>query len=300
MGSFWVLNMRISGIYSIHNLLNGKRYIGSSINVKKRWEAHRDQLKRKIHHSILLQRAWDKYGKEAFEFSILEEVEPIKEKIEFHEQSYLYLFNPKYNVSPKVGRSFITPEKRAEISLKFSGECHPFFGKKRPYHSEFMRGPNSSFRGKKHKEETKIKSSESKTLLTKETALKAKEMLISGKTQVQIAAFFGVSHSVINRLFSNKILAYIGFSPDGVDKKEVGRIANCGINNYRSKVTEQQVIDMRRMRHVERMKIRKIAKIMNMNENTVGGIVNYKTYSNISASKVDALAAEIPDFEPPK
>jgi len=32
------------GIYRIFNLANGKCYVGQSINIKKRWAAHRERL----------------------------------------------------------------------------------------------------------------------------------------------------------------------------------------------------------------------------------------------------------------
>jgi predicted GIY-YIG superfamily endonuclease len=36
---------KISGIYKITNLLNGKMYIGSAVNVRKRWHQHRHGLR---------------------------------------------------------------------------------------------------------------------------------------------------------------------------------------------------------------------------------------------------------------
>ena len=63
---------KISGIYSILNLINGKRYIGKSNNIYKRWVEEKCSLRRKDFHNIHLQRAWYKYGESAFEFSIIE------------------------------------------------------------------------------------------------------------------------------------------------------------------------------------------------------------------------------------
>lgn len=64
--------MKISGIYEILNVISGKRYLGSSHNIKSRWSAHRWSLEVGKHHSILLQRAWGKYGSAAFVFRVLE------------------------------------------------------------------------------------------------------------------------------------------------------------------------------------------------------------------------------------
>ena len=61
------------GIYKIKNLINDKVYIGQSVDVEKRWSTHKAELKNNYHHNIHLQNAWNKYGEENFEFSIIEE-----------------------------------------------------------------------------------------------------------------------------------------------------------------------------------------------------------------------------------
>lgn len=79
-----------SGIYIIKNIINGKFYIGSSNNIKLRWNNHLSSLKRGEHHTIMLQRAWDKYGESAFQFEIAEEVTD-ESKLLTIEQNYLDL-----------------------------------------------------------------------------------------------------------------------------------------------------------------------------------------------------------------
>jgi len=58
-------------IYAIKNRVNGHAYIGSTTNYKSRWHTHRSTLRRGVHHSFVLQRAWDKYGESAFDFQVL-------------------------------------------------------------------------------------------------------------------------------------------------------------------------------------------------------------------------------------
>jgi group I intron endonuclease len=53
---------KIVGVYQIKNLINGKMYIGSSINVLNRWSRHKTELINEKHHSIKLQRSVNKYG----------------------------------------------------------------------------------------------------------------------------------------------------------------------------------------------------------------------------------------------
>jgi group I intron endonuclease len=66
--------MKVRGVYCIRNTSNGRLYVGSSSDVGRRLYVHRRLLNAGDHHSVALQRAWDKYGAAAFEFSILCEV----------------------------------------------------------------------------------------------------------------------------------------------------------------------------------------------------------------------------------
>lgn len=58
------------GIYKITNNINGKSYIGQSINILQRWKAHKNKFKTEEYP---LYRAMRKYGIENFSFEIIEE-----------------------------------------------------------------------------------------------------------------------------------------------------------------------------------------------------------------------------------
>lgn len=58
-------------IYAITNKVNGKQYIGSTVNYKSRWHTHRSALRRGKHHSFIMQNAWNKYGEQSFDFKLL-------------------------------------------------------------------------------------------------------------------------------------------------------------------------------------------------------------------------------------
>lgn len=60
------------GVYSIFNLENGKRYVGSSINIYNRLYEHLHNLRNNKAHNRHLQAAWNKYGEDSFKFNILE------------------------------------------------------------------------------------------------------------------------------------------------------------------------------------------------------------------------------------
>lgn len=64
------------GIYRITNIINGKSYIGKTgMNFGDRWDSHRSLLNSGKHDNPCLQRAWLKYGKDSFEFAIVEVVD---------------------------------------------------------------------------------------------------------------------------------------------------------------------------------------------------------------------------------
>jgi len=96
--------MADSGIYEILNLRNGKRYVGSAVNLAHRWRQHQCEL-RKGRHNPHLQNAWNKHGADAFEFRVLELV-PDKSRLIEREQHYIDTLCPEYNVAKVAGSNF--------------------------------------------------------------------------------------------------------------------------------------------------------------------------------------------------
>ena len=54
--------LKVSGIYKITNLINGKFYVGSSSNVRHRLYEHLSKLRRQIHSNQHLQHSFSLYG----------------------------------------------------------------------------------------------------------------------------------------------------------------------------------------------------------------------------------------------
>jgi group I intron endonuclease len=94
---------KICGIYKITLITNGKFYIGSSIDIKIRWNNHKNELKKGIHGNKKLQNACNKYGYNNFIFEILEECEKVKEIILEREQFYIDTLNPFFNICKVAG-----------------------------------------------------------------------------------------------------------------------------------------------------------------------------------------------------
>lgn len=116
---------KIIGVYKIENIINNKVYIGSSQDVKDRWNQHKRQLKKNEHHSILLQRSWNKNSEYDFKFSIIIECE-VKDllKNEQYWMDYYKSYNSSngYNILPIAGSTVgreVSQETRLKISLMF-------------------------------------------------------------------------------------------------------------------------------------------------------------------------------------
>lgn len=62
----------VGGIYKIENIIDGKIYIGSSVNIINRKQKHFWLLKKGIHDNCHLQNSYNKFGKESFIFETLE------------------------------------------------------------------------------------------------------------------------------------------------------------------------------------------------------------------------------------
>ena len=96
-----------SGIYQIRNLVNGKVYVGSAVNLRARMQSHFGELKNNKHNNRHLQRAYDKYGLDKFVFEVLEYVE--KDMLLEREQYYidtLNVVNEGYNICPIAAHTF--------------------------------------------------------------------------------------------------------------------------------------------------------------------------------------------------
>jgi group I intron endonuclease len=60
------------GVYKILNMVDNKVYVGSAVNIERRWNFHKYTLRQGL-HSTKFQRAWNKHGEINFQFEILEQ-----------------------------------------------------------------------------------------------------------------------------------------------------------------------------------------------------------------------------------
>lgn len=120
----------VSGIYAITNTVNGKRYVGSAVNLSKRWWKHLAQLRSKKHHSTKLQNSWNKHGEKAFKFTVLEYVKDLRQLIA-SEQTHIdaaHAVANGYNVCPRAGSRMgttVSEETREKLSKAGKGRKRP-------------------------------------------------------------------------------------------------------------------------------------------------------------------------------
>lgn len=149
--------MKKSGIYCIENLVNHKKYIGQSNNIEYRWKQHKYELNRGSHDNDYLQKSWNKYGCDNFDFYIIElcDINILNEREVYYIDLYETLSRDKgYNltsgggankqysqeVCEKISQALMGHEVSLETRIKVSqnhadvsGEKHPMYGRK---HSE--------------------------------------------------------------------------------------------------------------------------------------------------------------------
>lgn len=144
-------------IYCITNIVNGKMYVGQTYDYEYRWARHKKDYKYSYNDSIILYRAFRKYGLENFDFKVVEECD---DSIMSDKEMY---WIAKLNTFVKDTHS--NGYNMTRGGEKLLGDSNPFFGKK---HTKEIRAKLSSvaservgelngFYGKTHTQKTKDK-----------------------------------------------------------------------------------------------------------------------------------------------
>ena len=210
-----------SGCYMITNKINGKIYIGSSVNLYKRFSRHRKDLEKNKHRNKYFQSAYNKHGVDAFEYKII--IYCDKKDCLFFEQRFLdaYWDNCKncYNISkdaeaPMTDRKASNETKtkmsisqkgkikstahKISISISQSGEKGYWFGKHGRLHTNY---------GRKHTTETIAKVSgenhHSTKLIWKQIREIRTEYALGNITQKNLAKKYKVAQQTVCKIINN-------------------------------------------------------------------------------------------------
>lgn len=116
---------QLSGIYRILNKINGNCYIGSSLNVEKRYKHHLSTLRHNSGRCSILQKAFNKYGEDNFEFQVILCCKP--EYRLYYEQQLIRELNSQYNVFTNVSDSPLrqftfTEQSKLKMSIAHKGK----------------------------------------------------------------------------------------------------------------------------------------------------------------------------------
>jgi len=310
--------MNTVGIYKIENLINNKTYIGQSRNIKQRIYTHRYELNNNKHKNQVLQRAWDKYGKDNFKFEIIEECEI--DNLNVLERKWIvyydsYKDNNGYNLDfGGNANKEMSQETKDKISLNHSdinGENNPFYGKQ---HSEETKQKISNANkgrkmskesieinrlkhiGGKHSEETKLKMSISAKgkphgiiKLTENNVTLIKTLISQGINISVIASEFNVTPQQISAIKSGRTWSRITI-PEMTNKqlKELQASKTSGLKGENCKVSKLSNENVREIKVMinngERTK--DIAKKFNVRPNTISTIKSGRTWSHINIDSI--------------
>lgn len=155
----------VMGVYKIVNTENGKMYIGSSVDVERRFSRHRKDLDKGQHHCEYLQRAWNKHGRDSFSFEVIEECKT-EEDARLAEQKYIdSMYDTLYNTSKvSSGGDLISYHpRRAEIVEKMSKSLQEKYKNMTPEERKLIYGSHKNgMTGRTHTKEVREKLSEIK------------------------------------------------------------------------------------------------------------------------------------------
>ena len=196
------------GIYCLLNHKNKKRYVGQSKNLIGRKHAHFSALRHNKHQNKYLQDDWNIYGKEFFEFVILEELDDAT-LLDDKERYYISLYQSNnreygYNLESGGTKNKLSHEetkrKISENHADVSGEKNPFFHKKHSQEviNQIINNPNYINRKHKGEESHNCK-------ITEEIAREIKQYFSNPENNkygeiTKIANKYGISTQIVSHI----------------------------------------------------------------------------------------------------
>lgn len=262
--------MEKSGIYIIKNNIDNKIYIGQSMNVQRRLYDHKRCLTKGIHYNKFLQRAFDKYGKDAFEFRLLCECPKaeLDEKEKYFIEKYDSM-NPRLGYNLESGGN-VGKEVSEKVKEAKRGNNNPMYGKKLPqYHIEAL----------------KLKNRANSKLLKEQDVAVIKQRLANEEPLKDIAEDYKVCVGTISKIAS---LSNWSWVEEHLNNKIKNRITS------KSKERNELILKL----EAEGYSRNAIARMANCTAKTVEMVIGHKSnYFKTSQEKQKRNSEIVADFE---
>jgi group I intron endonuclease len=156
------------GVYSITNKVNGCVYIGSSVDIYTRRCHHLSDLRHGRHRNQHLQRSWNKYGEDSFEFAVLKLCEKHELKrwedqliadnpnrYNVHDQSYsTYGYHHTEQAKQRIGKASSSRVRRGWTSIECMLQSLRLRGKTYPNREQQIAKITSKTKGRKRPSES--------------------------------------------------------------------------------------------------------------------------------------------------
>lgn len=197
-----------SGVYGIFNISAGKVYIGSAVNISRRYREHQRKLMRGNHHSPHLQRAWNKMGPGSFMFKALRFVD--KSDLIKEEQDLMNFFQSAwdeagYNICPTAGNCIgrkLSDEAKKRIADKHRG---------RKLSEDHRAAISAGGTGRRVTEKTLVNMRKAQqgfgggnARLTESDVLDIRSSFAAGTTQAVLAERHGINRGYVSLIVTRK------------------------------------------------------------------------------------------------
>lgn len=144
------VDLSVPGVYAIEHAPTKRAYVGQALNILDRWVRHRRALRNGRHDNKPLQRAWTKYGEDAFTIRVIADLshlsgDELVAVLAGYEIAEMAKRKNLYNrAQGGFGRSPISDETRARLSEERKKMwADPEFREKRAAaHSAAMANPD--------------------------------------------------------------------------------------------------------------------------------------------------------------
>lgn len=245
----------ITGIYLVENLITNKKYIGQSINIKKRFLSHHiydyKNPKNESYNSKFYQ-ALRKYGLNKFKVSIIEicEKEALNEK-EIYWINFFDSYKNGYN-----------------STLGGSNLSKKIFSEESKLKKEKTRNKNNSLKGERHP----------RARLTNKEVIIIRQRYIDGETIDKIYndyKYIFKSKNCLKNIIFGKSYKYVGNIPKKTDIRYTNK------NKTLGKFDKQTIVSIRKEYKEMNITYSELAKKYNTSISTIGKIINFQLYKNI-------------------